>query len=262
MLAMPPPPAADPAAPPPVSASAVKVRRYDAHASQGVAVDARHIYAVSNSRIDKLDKATGAKVGGWAGDAARYPHVNSCTVIAAELVCASSNYPGVPMVSTVEVFDPVSMTPKRSIPLPGAPGSVTWVDRHAGLWWAGFANYDGKGGQPGRDHTATAVVAYDNAWRPTARWSFPPEVLARLAPHSTSGGGWGPDGLLHVTGHDRPEAYALRASKGGGVLIHVRTTPIGVEGQAVAWDRSAPGTLYGVSRRTGEVVAMRMPKGR
>lgn len=233
------------------------LRRYDAHASQGVAVDARHIYAVSNSRVVKLDKRTGREVGRWTGDPVRFPHINSCAVIARELVCASSNYPATPMASTVEVIDPATMRLKRSIPLPDAAGSITWVDRRAGRWWVGFANYDGRGGEAGHDHTATALVAYDDAWRPRASWRYPPTVLARFAPHSTSGGGWGPDGRLHVTGHDRPELYALRVPEGGGVLEHVGTSALAVEGQAVAWDWTAPGVLYGVSRRTGEVVAMR-----
>lgn len=244
--------------------SAAKVlRRYpNTHASQGVAVDARSIYAVSNSTIVKFDKRTGAKLAEWSGDPKRYPHVNSCAVIAADLVCASSNYPETPMRSSVEVFDPKTMRPVRSIALEAAPGSVTWIDRHDGRWWAAFANYDGRGGEPGRDHSFTALVSYDDGWKALDHWRFPAAVLERLAPRSTSGGGFGEDGLLYATGHDRPELYALRVPRGGGELALVTTLPIAVDGQAIAWDHGQGRHLYGIGRATGEVVAMQIPAAR
>ena len=247
------------AAAPAVPVAAVLRTYQDTHASQGVAVDTRSIYAVSNSKIVKFDKRTGIQTGQWSGDPARHPHINSCAVIAADLVCASSNYPAVPMRSTVEVFNPKTMTLIRSIPLEGAPGSVTWIDRRAGSWWVGFANYDAKGGEPGRDHTFTAMVQYDNAWRPKASWGFPASVLERFKPYSTSGGGFGGDGLLYVSGHDRPELYALRVPAAGGELTHLATIPIAVDGQAIAWDRGKKRVLYGISRASGAVVAMRVP---
>lgn len=258
----PPPPLAAIAQPPaaPTTAPAEVLRRYsDTHASQGVAVDATSLYAVSNSHIAKFDKASGAKGAEWTGDPMQFPHINACAVIDKALLCASSNYPKTPMQSAILSFDPVAMTLTHIQPLPDAPGSVTWVDRHAGRWWAGFANYDGRGGEPGRDHTATALVVYDDAWRPVGRWRFPPALLDRFAPHSTSGGGWGADGLLYVTGHDKPELYALRLPRAGDTLELVATVPVAVEGQAVAWDHGAARQLYGVSRKTGEVIAMRIP---
>ncbi len=228
-------------------------------AEQGVAVDAGHIYAVDNARIAKYDRKTGAKVALFQGDPAKFPHMNSCAVIGAELICAGSNYPVTPMQSQVEVFDPVRMVHLRTIPLGRQPGSLTWVDRRDGSWWAGFANYDGRGGEPGRDHRATAVVRFDDQWRALETWTFPDVVLARMAPSSASGGAFGADGRLYVTGHDRPELYVLDVPKGGGVLIHVATIPIAVEGQAITFDRTAPGVLFGVNRSKREVVAMKLP---
>jgi hypothetical protein len=139
-------------------------------------------------------------------------------------------------------------------------GSLTWVDRRAGAWWAGFANYDGHGSDGGRDHRATKVVKFDDQWRPLAAWTFPPAVLERMKPYSASGGAFGPDGLLYVTGHDRPEIYVLRLPESGGVLELVAILPGAMSGQAIAFDRSARGrVLFGVRRATGEVVAMRLP---
>lgn len=234
------------------------IRAYDApEADQGVAVDARSFYAVDNSAIARYDRQTGRKTGAWSGDPKRFPHINSCAVIAAELVCASSNYPATPMLSTVEVFDPVAMTHLRSIPLGHQFGSLTWVARRDGAWWAGFANYDLRGGEPGRDHTQSAVVKFDADWKPLAHWTFPKAVLDRFAPMSTSGGVRGEDGLLYVTGHDRAEIYVLHAPEGGGVLELVATVTVPIQGQAIALD--SPRILFGVSRKARQVVAFRLP---
>lgn len=228
-------------------------------AKQGVAVDAAFIYAVDNSQIARYDRKTGARVAHFKGDPVKFPHMNSCTVIGTELICAASNYPATPMQSQVEVFDPRTLGHLRTIPLGRQPGSLTFVDRRSGAWWAGFANYDGRGGEPGRDHTFTTLVRFDDQWRTLDSWTFPPEVLARMVPGSASGGTFGPDGRLYVTGHDRPELYVLDVPRGGGVLGLVGTIPIAVEGQAIAFDRSAPGVLFGISRAKREVVAMKLP---
>lgn len=230
-----------------------------AEAHQGVAVDARHFYAVTNGEIGRYDKRTGAKTGHWKGEEGRFPHLNSCTVIRRELVCAASNYPQTPMTSAVEFLDPRSMRHLRTVALGRQVGSLTWVDRKDGAWWAAFANYDGRGGEPGRDHRDTSLVKFDDQWRRLGAWSFPASALARFAPSSTSGGGFGPDGLLYVTGHDHAELYVLRLPQGGSVLDHVATLAAPIEGQAIAWDKTEPRVLYGVNRSSREVVVMRIP---
>lgn len=252
------PPLPEPA---PLLGAAELIRRLPAvEAAQGVAVDATHVYAVANSRIGKYDKVTGAKVGEWRGDPAEFVHMNSCSLIEGQLVCAASNYPQHPMASSVEVFDPVKMEHVRSVPLGTGTGSLTWVERHDGFWWAAFANYDEYAGEQGRDHRFTTLVKFDDQWRRVGGYAFPPFVLFRFQPSASSGGGFGPDGLLYVTGHDHPELYVLKLPKAGAVLRHVATIPIPFEGQAFDWDESQPRVLYGISRARREVVAVRVPE--
>lgn len=237
------------------------LRSYDApEATQGVAADDAALYAIGNSEIGRYDKASGHKTGAWAGDPAVFPHLNSCAAIGRELVCASSNYPATPMQSTVEVFDRRSLRHRRSIALGRQGGSLTWLTRRDGAWWACFANYDGKGGEPGRDHRATLLVEFDDAWRRLRVWRFPASVLERLAPKSASGGVWGEHGLLFVTGHDAPELYVLRAPPDGDVLEHVATIAAPIEGQAIALDPHDPRRLYGVRRASRQIVAVRLPE--
>jgi hypothetical protein len=249
-------------APPPAIAlagQAETTRRYAANASQGVAVGPRDVYAVSNFALTRFDKATGEKKAEWVGERARFPHINSCTLIEAELICASSNYPAVPHVSTIEVFDPADLHHVRSISLGLGTGSITWVERHDGFWWAMFANYDNRGGEAPRDHRHTTLVKFDDQWRRLEAWALPASILERIAPMSISGGGWGPDGRLWLSGHDLPELYVVAIPDGGGVLEHLQTFGMEAQGQAIDWDESTPGMLYGITRSTREILAMRVP---
>lgn len=253
---------AAPLAPGPVSppsAGFQTVRRYASKASQGVAVGAHDLYAVSNSNIVRLDKKTGEKRGEWAGERSRFPHINSCAVIGRDLVCASSNFPGTPQVSTVEFFDPMTLAHRKSVSLGLGTGSITWVDRKDGFWWAMFANYDAKGGEPPRDHRHTTLVKFDDQWRRLEGWALPTAILERIKPMSISGGGWGPDGRLYLSGHDLPELYVVALPNGGGVLDHLETLRMEAEGQAIDWDESDKGSLYGITRRTREILRMTAP---
>ncbi len=245
---------------PSVLPEAKVIRRWNApEARQGVAVDATHFYAVVNSRIGKYRKSDGMKTGEWVGDRKVIRHLNSCVIEAAELVCANSNFPLTPMASSVEIFDPQTMKHKRSVSLGVRDGSLTWVERHDGRWWAGFANYDGKNSYLGRTHRDTKIVLFDEAWREVGGYALPDSVLERFPPDSNSGGSFGPDGLLYMTGHDAAELYVLRVPALGPVMEHVATVPAPLEGQAWAWDRREGRVIYGITRKAGEVVVMRVP---
>lgn len=251
------------------AASGADIAQYEAKAikrwaalevRQGVAVDGAYFYAITNSRIGKYDKFTGKKLAEWVGDGIKIRHLNSCSVIGAELVCANSNFPQTPMASSVEIFDPASMKHIRSIPLGMGHGSLTWVEKHEGLWYAGFANYDGKGGEPGRDHRFTHIVTFDEGWRVTGGYRLPDSVLALFAPMSNSGGSFGGDGLLYLTGHDAQQIYVLQKPSEGPVMKHIATISAPLGGQAWAWDRSQKRVLYGITRKEGEVVIMTVPE--
>lgn len=100
--------------------------------------------------------------------------------------------------------------------------------------------------------------AIDNAAIAKQAYTFPRELTARFAPNSSSGGNWGPDGLLYVTGHDEREVYVLRLLSTGSVLEWVATIPAPIEGQAWGFDPAASRTLWGVRRSTREVVVARL----
>lgn len=246
--------AAAPVSPAPDSAP-VTLRITAEEARQGVASDGVHIYAIDNDRIGKYRISDGVRVALWKGDRKLFPHMNSCTVVGSELVCAASNYPAVPQTSAVEVFDTKTLRHIRSISLGMGPGSLTALDRHDGTWWAMFANYDGRGGEAGRDHRYTTLVQLDDRFSQLRGWLFPAEILARFAPFSCSGMSWGPDGHLYVTGHDRPEMYVMRLPSAGSTLELLATIPIATEGQAIDWDPKTPNRLWSIMRGQSIVAA-------
>lgn len=254
--------AAQPAAAlaPAMLAPVAEVARFSAEeARQGVVADGKYVYAISNAEIGKYDRQTHKRVDTWQGDPARFRHMNSCILAGKELVCAASNYPEVPQASSIEWFDAVHLAHVRTRSLGPGRGSLTWLDWHDGSWWACFANYDGKGGEPNRDHRYTTLVRYGPDFQEQGAWLFPATVLERFGTFSSSGGVWGEDGLLYVTGHDRPELYALRVPPAGSTLEHVATIPLVTDGQAVAWERGSDRILWGIERKTKEAVAARVP---
>ena len=240
---------------------AVELERFAAaEAHQGVVTDARHVYAIADHAIGKYDHRSHRRIAGWEGDPRLFVHMNSCSLLGRALVCTASNYPDVPMASSIEWFDATTLRHLRTRSLGPGRGSLTWLDWHDGSWWACFANYDGRGGEPGRDHSYTMLVRLDRHFAEQGSWLFPQDVLDLFSPRSSSGGAWGNDGLLYVTGHDRPELYALKLPEAGSRLEHVATIALPTDGQAIAWDRSGHRILWSISRASGEVVASRVPE--
>lgn len=240
---------------------ATEVRRVPSEdARQGAVSDGGHLYAINNAAISKLDPSSGRAIARWQGDPALFRHMNSCIALRGQLVCAASNYPDVPMASSIEWFDTRTMRHLASRSLGPGRGSLTWLDWHAGSWWACFAHYDGKGGEPGRDHRLTTLVRFDRAFVEQGAWLFPPDVLERMAPFSSSGGAWGADGRLYVTGHDRPELYVVALPEAGSVLRHVATIAIPTNGQAIAWDPKDKRLLWSIERKGRALVASRVPE--
>lgn len=231
-----------------------ELKRFQAdEAHQGVAVDSQHFYAITNACIGKYRKDTGERVAGWKDTSGRIKHLNAGIVINDRLWCAHSNYPEMPMKSSVEVFDITTMQPLESIDLTGIGGSLTWVDRRDGWWYACFAQY-AKTGDPAR----TRVVRFDLDWQSAAEIRFPAEMVAKFGKNSSSGGSFGPDRHLFITGHDAQELYVLDLPVDGDTWTWRTAIPISAHGQAFAWDRSQPGILYSIDRKTKEVIVSRV----
>ncbi|WP_460674315.1 hypothetical protein [Larkinella ripae] len=239
------------------SQQAKEIRRFQLQeVKQGVAVDASHFYVINNTSLTKHTKADGRQVVVWNDSSGLLKHMNSGVVLDRKLYVVHSNYPDVPMLSSIEIFDTGTLRHLSSHSFGFLPGSATWADFYQGSWWVAFANYSDKASAEGRDNRWTMLVKFTKDWQRLESWSFPANVLQAFAPKSTSGGSWGKDGLLYCTGHDKPELYVLKRPDRGSTLQYVKTIPTVSEGQAFAIDRSAPNQLilYGITRKDNYVI--------
>ena len=245
-----------------VELQAKTVQVYDApEADQGVAADATHFYAIDNTVIAQYAIDGGNLVARWVGPAkGLIRHLNSCFAEGETLWCANSNYSLTPMGSSVERFDTTSMRHAGSHSLGLMDeGSLTWFGRLGAGWIAGFAHYDGNGGSGFKDHRYASVVRFDDQWRRNGGWLMPESVLQRMAPHAASGGAIGPDGLLYLLGHDRPEMYVVAKPNMGPSLIHLATISLEAEGQAFCWAAGDTREIYSIDRRRKRVRRIALP---
>lgn len=230
-------------------------------ANQGVAVTATHVYAVGNFVIARYSRASGQREAIWRGPrGGLIQHLNACYAAAGELWCANSNHPKLPFANSVEVFDAQTLNHKRSTPLGIMDeGSLVWFDRLGAGWIVGLAHYNDETGLPFKGNQFAGVFLYDSAWRHTGGWALPPAIVERMAPQAASGGALGPDGLLYVMGHSKPEMYVLARPPMGPYLLHIATIAIDAEGQAFDFDESRPGEVCAISRPTREIRCFRLP---
>ncbi|MBL8522241.1 MAG: cycloisomerase [Betaproteobacteria bacterium] len=223
-------------------------------ANQGVGADDKHFYAVDNTVIAKYDKKSGKLVKKWQeAKGGPISHLDSAMLMDGKIYAAHSNYPEWPMTSSVEIFDAASMEHIGSHSFGINWGSLTWVDFHQGHWWMGFANYDrllGPNKTPYGVKANTQVIKFDSTFRMVQSWTLPKVLLDKFEDMSNSGGSWGPDGFLYLTGHDPAELYRMRLPKAGSVLEVVDVIPMNIRGQGIAWDRSDKGVIYGIIRAT------------
>jgi hypothetical protein len=236
---------------------AKEIRRFQLkEVQQGVAVDATHFYVINNHSLTKHLKTDAKQVAAWQDTTGLLKHMNSGVVIDKKLYCVHSNYPDVPMASSIEIFDTETLRHTGSHSFGLLPGSATWADFYQGYWWVAFANYSDKASAEGRDNRWTMLVKFTKEWERVESWQFPVNILQAFAPKSTSGGTWGKDGLIYCTGHDKPELYVLQLPDRGSTLRHLKTIPTVSEGQAFAIDRSVKDKLilYGITRADNYVV--------
>lgn len=243
--------------------SAVETFRLKApEAGQGVAVDRDSIYAIGNFVIARYDRKTGERTAMWRGPrGGLIGHLNACFVEKQQLWCANSNHPRLPFANSIEIFDADTLKHVRSIPLGIMDeGSLVWFDRMGQDWLVGLAHYNDETGLGFKDNRFAGVAIHDDRWRRIGGLALPASIVDRMAPQAASGGALGPDGLLYIMGHDRPEMYVLARPLMGPYMLHIATIAIDAEGQAFDFDESQPGHVCAISRPFREVRCFKMPR--
>jgi hypothetical protein len=226
------------------------VRKFPAEeAQQGVAVDQDFVYVIGNRVIGKYKRETGEKVARYESPAGGpLIHMNGGIVIGGKLYCSHSNFSGVPMQSSIEVFDPKTLKHIGSQSFGIDAGSLVWMDQHRGRWFVCFGHYNARGGEPGRSNAYSVLTVMDKQYRRMGGYAFPKTLVDRWDGMTASGGVFAKDGTLYVTGHHAPEIYHLRLPKMGSELELIRILKTPVEGQGIALDR-ATGELFQMQRK-------------
>lgn len=225
--------------------------------NQAIGVDAEHFYAIDNTSIAKYTKDTQERVALKDYEDIGAIHFDSAAVIDGKIYVAHSNYPVWPMTSSLEIFDAATLDHLESHSFGIQIGSFTWVDQAPdGSWWGGFANYNrvfDKSPIAYGNKYNTQVVKFDADWQIAEAFVIPDVVVEKFDDMSNSGGSWGPDGHLYLSGHDPAEAYVMEIPEMGSTLKWIGTVPLDIAGQGIAWDRSQPDVIYGFVRKTNIV---------
>lgn len=223
-------------------------------ANQAVAVDGQYFYAIDNKTIEKYDKESGSLVKKWEDTTGAIKHLNSGVVIKHKLYCAHSNFPEIPMASSIEVFDTEDLRPIDNHSFGIDIGSATWIDWYDGYWYVAFAHYNRFKDKIGKDNSWTQLVKYTNDWKRVGGWIFPEELYDEFGKMSNSGGVINGDGTLFLTGHDFKKLYKMKFPKNGYSLEWVDTFSAPFEGQGIATDPVKSEIIYGIQRSEEQVI--------
>jgi hypothetical protein len=233
--------------------------------NQAVGVDEAHIYAIDNTTIAKYTKDTHDLVEMVDYEEEGAIHFDSAAVLDGKIYVSHSNYPVWPMTSSLEIFDANTLEHLETHSFGIQIGSFTWLDRDAeGVWWGGFANYNrvfDKSPIAYGNKYNTQVVRFTPDWQIDQAFVIPDVVVEKFEDMSNSGGSWGPDGNLYLSGHDPAEAYVMQVPEIGSTLKWVGTVPLAIAGQGIAWDRSQPDVIYGFVRDTNTISANKVDLG-
>lgn len=236
------------------------VRVYDVpSAKQGIAVDSAFFYVINDNSITKYLKTDGSFVSSWEDEDSLIHHMNSGIIIDGKLFCINSNYPEIPMASSLEIFDPVTLEHVGTHSFGIMNGSATWVDRYNNFWYVAFAHYTGKGGEENKTNAWTLLAKFDLEWRQVESWVFPKELLKKFGNKSSSGGVILPTGQILCTGHDNFEIYLLEFPDKGPTLKWIGTIPVGSFGQGIAFEKVGESEfIYGIIKNENKVVVTKI----
>lgn len=234
--------------------TSIEVMRYKApDARQGIAVDKEYFYAISNTRIVKRRKDNGEMVIAWEDE--RLHHLNAGVVRKGKLYCAHSNYPQIPMHSSIEIFDTKTLEHIESHSFGIEYGSCTWILFRDNAYYVMFVHYDGDNNrQKNRDVSWSQLVKFDKNWRRVNGWVLPEKLVQRVTPYSISGGAFTKKGKLVCTHHHFKELYVLALPEMGSELVWEQTIPSAIRGQGIAFDPHEQDILWGIDKSTREVI--------
>ena len=224
-------------------------------AKQAVAVDSNFVYIIHNHKIVKRNKSNYKIVKRWdGGEDGVLKHLNSGVVINGKLYCTHSNYPDIPMASSIEIFDTQTLTHVNNVSFGIYKGSCTWIDFDDGYWWVMFAHYENKSQQINRNVGWSSLVKMDERFRTLESWILPNKLINKVKPYSISGGIMLNKNQLICTGHHNLELYLLEIPDMGYTLKWKDTFAVPFRGQGIARDPVNRNIFYGIDKTSKELI--------
>ncbi len=212
-----------------------EINRYSVdHADQGVAVDYQYVYPISNQQVSKYDKLTGKKIDQWIGNV---EHLNGGIIKNNKLFLTENTS------NQIIILDPNTMKTFGKINI-SINGSLNWIDYYQNTWWGINAHYR-------KNLDQTRLINFDQNWKSVQEWKLPNTVLERLKPFSISGGAFGPQGYLYLTGHDKKEIYVLGVPTEGNELQLIKILETTFPGQGISWDGN---NLWSTNRNLKKII--------
>lgn len=225
----------------------------DAH--KGIAAGRDFFYVINTNSISKHSTKTGELIK--RVDFSNHPRIknmNGAVVVRNNLYVTNSPATVKHRQNTIEVFNR-DLVYLYHINVTGNTGALTWIDYHNGKWWGCFAHYDDMvrytvlvefyHPNPDLEYEDTIHSKDLVNWHVKDRWFFPHKVNEHFLPYSCTGGSFGPDGKLYVTGH-RNEIYVLDFHPKAEImgLDYIKETDINV---SVSIDKER-GILFGINK--------------
>jgi hypothetical protein len=124
-------------------------------------------------------------------------------------------------------------------------GSLTWIVKNKGYWYALFAYY-------GENNHLTYLAKMNENWEILQKWNFPESIIKEMGKMSISGGVAWEQGFV-VTGHDEKLLYYVTLTENGKNLNFIKQYKAPFTGQGIALD-PLTGGLIGINRAEKKVV--------
>ena len=103
-------------------------------AKQAVVVDSSYMYAISNKIIVKYTLKGDSLLEWRETESESIIHMNSGSIIGDKLDCVNSNFPEIPMTSSIEIFDKKTLKHVDHVSLGIRYGSLTWIVKKDNSW--------------------------------------------------------------------------------------------------------------------------------
>ena len=227
------------------------------NAKQAVTASKRFVFVINNNTIEKRNKVTWEKVA--EKNFPKLHHLNSSVIINNKIYCAHSNYPEIPMHSSIEIFDTKTLSHIESHSFGIENGSCTWIDKVGKYYYVFFAHYaNANKMQKNRDVSWSQLVKYDENWSRVAGWVLPRELLERVSPYSISGGIFLNKHQILATHHHHKEFYLLSIPKMNSELILEKIIPTTIRGQGISYDNKNHNIIWGINKKTQEVIKVKL----